>query len=49
MSKMLDHFRPGSPVSNVVGEGVVGSIYIKTQDGWMSISAGRVAQHKGWQ
>ncbi|MGA4635499.1 hemagglutinin repeat-containing protein [Pseudomonas solani] len=49
MSKMLDHFKPGSPVSNVVGEGVVGNIYIKTQDGWMSISAGRVAQHKGWQ
>ncbi|WFC60664.1 hypothetical protein EWH21_02705 [Pseudomonas sp. REST10] len=49
MNKMLDHFKPGSPVSNVVGEGVVSNIYIKTQDGWMNISAGRVAQHKGWQ
>ncbi|MBG4983009.1 DUF637 domain-containing protein, partial [Pseudomonas aeruginosa] len=49
MNKMLDHFKPGSPVSNVVGEGVVSNVYIKTQDGWVNISAGRVAQHKGWQ
>ncbi|MEI2833155.1 DUF637 domain-containing protein, partial [Pseudomonas mosselii] len=49
MEKMIDHFRPGSPVSNVVGEGTVSNVYIKTQDGWLNVSAGRVSQHKGWQ
>lgn len=49
MEKMIDHFRPGSPVSNVVGEGTVSNVYIKTQDGWLNLSAGRVSQHKGWQ
>lgn len=49
MEKMIDHFRPGSPVSNVVGEGTVSNVYIKTQDGWLNISAGRVSQHKGWR
>ncbi|MBS7558470.1 hemagglutinin repeat-containing protein [Pseudomonas sp. RC4D1] len=49
MEKMLSHFKSGSPVSNVVGEGTVSNIYIKTQDGWMNISSGRVAQYKGWE
>ncbi|BAQ73828.1 filamentous hemagglutinin [Pseudomonas sp. Os17] len=49
MEKMLSHFKSGSPVSNVVGEGTVSNIYIKTQDGWMNISSGRVSQYKGWE
>ncbi|ULT68718.1 MULTISPECIES: DUF637 domain-containing protein [Pseudomonas] len=49
MEKMLSHFKSGSPVSNVVGEGAVSNIYIKTQDGWMNISSGRVSQYKGWE
>lgn len=49
MSKMLDHFKAGSPVSNIVGEGTVSNIYIKTQDGWLNITAGRVSQHAGWK
>ncbi|BAQ81775.1 two-partner secretion domain-containing protein [Pseudomonas sp. St29] len=49
MEKILSHFKSGSPVSNVVGEGTVSNIYIKTQDGWVNISSGRVAQYKGWE
>lgn len=49
MEKMIDYFRLGSPVSNVVGEGTVSNVYIKAQDGWLNVSAGRVFQHKGWQ
>lgn len=33
MEKILDHFKSGSPVSNVVKEGAISNIYIKTQDG----------------
>ena len=49
MEKMLSHFKSGSPVSNIVGEGTVSDIYIKTQHGWMTISSGQGSRHKGWE
>ena len=30
MNEMINHFKPGSPVSNITKEGTVNNIYIKT-------------------
>ncbi|PXZ01425.1 hypothetical protein [Gilliamella apicola] len=42
MKEMIDHFKPGSPVSNITKEGTVNNIYIKTQDGWLNVTGGSI-------
>ncbi|EMQ4857538.1 VENN motif pre-toxin domain-containing protein [Morganella morganii] len=44
MKEMIDHFKPGSPVSNVTKEGTVNNIYIKTQDGWLNVTSGSITK-----
>ncbi|WP_157953018.1 hypothetical protein [Limnobaculum parvum] len=44
MNEMINHFKPGSPVSNVTMEGTVNHIYIKTQDGWLNVTSGSMTK-----
>lgn len=44
MNEMINHFNPGSPVSNITKEGTVNNIYIKTQDGWLNVTGGSISK-----
>lgn len=44
MNEMINHFKPGSPVSNITKEGTVNNIYIKTQDGWLNVTGGSITK-----
>ena len=43
MREMIDHFKPSTPVSNIVTEGTVKNIYIKTQDDWLNVTSGKIS------
>ncbi|MEY0301591.1 hypothetical protein AB7W11_06695 [Providencia manganoxydans] len=47
MKEMIEHFKPGSPVSNTPKEGTVNNIYIKTQDGWFNVKSGSISTNGG--
>ncbi|HHE6471080.1 TPA: hemagglutinin repeat-containing protein [Providencia rettgeri] len=47
MKEMIDHFKSGSPVSNITKEGTVNNIYIKTQDGWLNVTSGSISTNGG--
>lgn len=47
MQKMTDFFKVGSPVSNILNEGTVTNIYIKTQSGWLNVTRTTVSQKPG--
>ncbi len=38
MSKITDFVKPGTPIANVLNEGIVNSVNIKTQDGWLVLT-----------
>jgi len=46
MNEMINHFKPGSPVSSITKEGTVNNIYIyiKTQDGWLNLTGGSITK-----
>ncbi|MCX8619126.1 hypothetical protein J3U42_12075 [Gilliamella sp. B2923] len=44
MNDMINHFKPGSPVSNITKEGTVKNIYIKTQNGWLNVTNGSISK-----
>ena len=46
MKEMIDHFKPGSPVSNITKEGTVKNIHIKTQDGWLNVTNGSIIKSR---
>jgi filamentous hemagglutinin len=46
MKEMIDHFKPGSPVSNITKEGTVKNIHIKTQDGWLNVKNGSIIKSR---
>jgi RHS repeat-associated protein len=43
MDQLTRFIKPGSPVSNVLNEGVVNNAYIKTSSGWLNITKGTIA------
>ena len=44
IGKIIDFTKPGTPISNMLNEGVVKSISIKTGDGWLTITRSVIAK-----
>ncbi|MBI0132176.1 MULTISPECIES: hypothetical protein [Snodgrassella] len=44
MNEMINHFKPGQPVSNIIKEVTVNNIYIKTQDSWLNVIGGSISK-----
>lgn len=38
IGEITDFTKPGTPISNILNEGVVKSISIKTGDGWLTLT-----------
>ncbi|ORF30160.1 hypothetical protein BGI09_08385 [Snodgrassella alvi] len=44
MNEIINHFKPGQPVSNIIKEVTVNNIYIKTQDSWLNVIGGSISK-----
>lgn len=44
IGKITDFTKPGTPISNMLNEGVVKSISIKTGEGWLTITRSVIAK-----
>ncbi|GAB7125748.1 hemagglutinin repeat-containing protein [Silvimonas sp. JCM 19000] len=49
MESIINYTKPGTPVSNVLNEGTVNNVYIKTQDGWINITKSTLSKNPGVQ
>jgi hypothetical protein len=47
MEQITRFAKPGSPISNVLSEGSVNNVYIKTSSGWLNITKGVIAKTPG--
>lgn len=47
MEKIIDFAKPGTPISNVLNEGSVQRLYIKTSEGWLYMVKGKIATTGG--
>jgi YD repeat-containing protein len=41
--QISEFVKPGSPIGNILGEGVVNNVYIKTRGGWMNITRATIS------
>jgi filamentous hemagglutinin len=43
MTKLIEFIKPGSPISDLTAEGTVQHVYIKTAEGWLTVTSGAIS------